>query len=82
LLFVRNGGRRMYIDKDVEKDCETLKRIFKRGYHITLLEAEMIWSDYCQLIYFATWLPVGNEITHHVFNDLMELDITKEIINR
>lgn len=73
----------MYIDKDVEKDCETLKEeFFKRGYHITLLEAKMIWDDYCQLIYFATWLPVGNNITHHVFNDLMDLDITKEIINK
>ncbi|MCU4863881.1 hypothetical protein OB981_28050 [Bacillus cereus] len=71
------------MDKDIEKDCRTLKEEFsKRGINITLLEAETIWQEYCQLIYFATWLPVGGEITHHVFNDLLDLDFTKEIINK
>ncbi|MCU5256251.1 hypothetical protein OCD90_10765 [Bacillus pacificus] len=71
------------MDKDIEKDCRTLKEEFsKRGINITLLEAETIWQEYCQLIYFATWLPVGDEITHHVFNVLLDLDFTKEIINK
>lgn len=71
------------MDMDIEKDCKTLKEEFsKRGFDITLLEAENIWDEYCQLIYFATWLPVGDKITHHVFNDLMNLDVTKEIINK
>jgi len=71
------------MDMDIEKDCKTLKEEFlKRGFDITLLEAENIWDEYCQLIYFATWLPVGDKITHHVFNDLMDLDVTKEIINK
>lgn len=69
---------------DIERlnDCKTLKEEFaKRGISITIIEAEMIWSDYCVLIYFASWLPVGNSINHHIFKDLMDLDITKEIIN-
>lgn len=71
------------MDIDIEKDCKTLKKEFsKHGFDITLLEAENIWDEYCQLIYCATWLPVGDKITHHVFNDLMNLDVTKEIINK
>ena len=66
---------------DIQNECNVIKEEFaKRGYDITLDEAEMIWDDHCKLNYFASWLPV--EINRHVFNDLMDLDVTKEIISK
>ena len=66
-----------------QEECKIIVEEFtKRGYQITLDEAEMIWGDYCRLIYFASWLPVDVVINHHVFRDLMYLDITKEIVNK
>jgi hypothetical protein len=65
----------------IQDECKVIVEEFtKRGYQITLDEAEMIWDDYCRLIYFASWLPV--EINRHVFRALMDLDITKEIVNK
>ncbi|MBY0012067.1 hypothetical protein [Paenibacillus typhae] len=45
-------------------------------YQITLDEAEMIWDEYCQLIYFASRLPV--EINHHAVEEIMKLDVAKK----
>lgn len=65
----------------IQEECKVIVEEFtNRGFHITLAEAEMIWDDYCRLIYFAFWLPV--EINRHVFSALMDLDITKEIVNK
>lgn len=64
-------------------ECKKIKEEFaKRGYEITLDEAEMIWKEYCVLKYYASWLPVGEGIDHHTFKELMELDVTKEILNK
>lgn len=67
------------MDTNSSNECKKLKEEFlKHGFDITLLEAELIWSDYCVLNYCATWLPI--EITHHTIKDLLDLDITKEIL--
>jgi len=79
----RKGGRYMDFDIDNERinKCKEVKEEFaKRGYEITLDEAEMIWQEYCVLKYHASWLLHG--IDHHVFKELMELDVTKEILNK
>ena len=81
-----NGGDEITLDEDEiiwKDDCETIKKEFaNRGYEINLDEAEMIWKEYCVLKYYASWLPVGEGIDRHTFKELMELDVTKEILSK